>query len=84
MSSEPVILSKLEPVMFSELCSVLERIEATTKRLEINDILTAYFVMIMREHPDDLLTIVHLCLSRVPKQVMIMINRNSWDRPMRG
>lgn len=54
-----------DSVMFSELCQVFERIEATSKRLEINDILTGYFADVMRDNPDDLVIIVHLCLSRL-------------------
>jgi hypothetical protein len=54
-------------VMFEELCKVFEKIEATTKRLEINEILTAFFVRIMTDNPQDLTTIVHLCLSRVSR-----------------
>lgn len=51
--------------MFASLCEVFERIEGTTKRLEINDILVEFFAMVMRKYPDDLILIVHLCLSRV-------------------
>lgn len=54
--------------MFSVVCQIFEQIEATTKRLEINDILVEFFVRVMREHPDDLVLIVHLCLSRVNRQ----------------
>lgn len=52
-------------IMFSELCQVLIQIEATTKRLEINDLLVKFFVKVMKEYPDDLVYIVYLCLSRL-------------------
>lgn len=44
---------------------MFEKIEATTKRLEINEILTNFFVHLIKRHPLDLVTVVHLCLSRV-------------------
>lgn len=52
-------------VAFMELCRIFEKIEATTKRLEINEILTNFFVHLIKKHPSDLVTVVHLCLSRV-------------------
>lgn len=51
--------------MFEELCHVFEQIEATTKRLVINDILTEFFVKMMKEHSEELVPIIYLCLCRV-------------------
>lgn len=51
--------------MFEDLCQVFEKIEATTKRLIINDILTEFFVMMMQEHPDELVPAIYLCLCRL-------------------
>ena len=70
----PQKTEEADSVMFSDLSQVFERIEATSKRLEINDILTGYFVDIMKDNPDDLITIVHLCLSRVPSKAPFTIN----------
>lgn len=53
---------------FEELCNVFARIEATSKRLEINDILKEYFGEFLRkgeEAIDGLVKVVHLCLSRL-------------------
>lgn len=58
-------ISSRSSILFAELCRVFEKIEATTKRLEIADILTQFFVRIMKERSDDLVIIVHLSLSRL-------------------
>ena len=55
--------------MFEELCQVFDRIEATTKRLVINDILTEFFVKVMKDHPDELVPVIYLCLCRVKASV---------------
>lgn len=51
--------------MFEELCGIFEQIEATTKRLIINDILVDFFVKMMKDHPAELVPVVYLCLCRV-------------------
>lgn len=73
-------------VLFSDVCSVFERIEATTKRLEINEILTQFYADLMLHHPNDLVTIVHLSLSRVLQPLGDDDWRItcSWGRPIRG
>ena len=53
---------------FEELCQVFERIEATTKRLVINEILTEFFVKMMKEHPDELVSCIYLCLCKVKRE----------------
>jgi len=50
---------------FGDLCEILEKIEATTKRLEITEILVEFFDLLMKKYPKDLLAVVYLCLSRV-------------------
>lgn len=52
---------------FEELCQVFEKIEATTKRLVINDILTEFFVKMMTEHPDELVPCIYICLCKVTR-----------------
>ena len=56
--------------MFAELCRVLEAVEATTKRLVIIDILTEFFARLMRQHRDDLVPAVYLCLCRVRRMAV--------------
>ena len=51
--------------MFEEICGIFEQIEATTKRLIINDILVEFFVKMMKDHPAELVPVVYLCLCRV-------------------
>ena len=62
-----------DSVPFSDLSAVLDKIEGTTKRLEITDYLTEFFATIMTEaltqegRINDLVKIVYLCSSRVLK-----------------
>jgi DNA ligase-1 len=44
---------------------VFGEIEGTTKRLEITDILRAFFLRVIRQCPEDLPRIIHLSLSRL-------------------
>jgi DNA ligase-1 len=60
--------------MFGELCEVFERIEATTKRLVINEILTEFFVKMMKDHPNELVPVIYLCLCRVSQTCWMNIN----------
>ena len=57
--------SNLELFSFEDLCEVFDKIEATTKRLIINDILTDFFVKMMNDHPDELVACIYLCLCKV-------------------
>ncbi len=55
--------------MFEELCQVFERIEATTKRLLINEILVEFFVKMMKENPGELVPVIYLSLCRVSDSI---------------
>lgn len=51
---------------FADLCDVFDAIEQTTKRLEITDILTTFFVRLMRQsRQEDLIAACLLSLSRL-------------------
>lgn len=89
--------AKLNSMPFSNLCDVLDKIEATTKRLEINDLLTDFFVKTMQDTEmdkeskcQDLVKIVYLCLSRVLHPLIIFYTTNeplhasSWDQITRA
>lgn len=76
---------------FIDLCACLDQIEATTKRLQIIDILTEFFTGIM-QHSDmsetdkvgDLIRTAYLCLSRVYLVFLcLMLHLFSWDQIMR-
>lgn len=60
-----------DSIPFSELSAVLDKIEGTTKRLEITEHLTEFFVRIMEGAGEqegrvsDLVKVVYLCSSRV-------------------
>lgn len=70
-------------VLFSELCEVFDRIDATTKRLEINEILKILFIRLIKDNPEDLATVVHLSLSRVPLFPSTSpVSSCSWGRRM--
>lgn len=63
---------KDEEIYFDDLCQIFVAIEATTKRLEINEILTGYFKQLLATSIEDeegciggLIEIIHLCLSRL-------------------
>ncbi|CAG8522266.1 12675_t:CDS:10 [Racocetra fulgida] len=52
-------------VPYAALCKTFEKIEATTKRLEIQEHLTTFFVQIIENNPDNLLETLYLCLNRI-------------------
>ncbi|CAG8590884.1 291_t:CDS:10, partial [Cetraspora pellucida] len=52
-------------VPYAALCKTFEKIEATTKRLEIQEHLTTFFVQIIEHSPDNLLETLYLCLNRI-------------------
>lgn len=52
-------------IPFKDLCAVFESIEATTKRLEITDLLKNFFLTIIKKSPEDLAKVVHISLSRL-------------------
>ncbi len=60
-----VTWTKGEPVPFTVLTEAFERIADTTKRLEIQAILTETFRAIIRGSPAELLPTVYMCTNRV-------------------
>ncbi|KAJ1848423.1 ATP-dependent DNA ligase Cdc17, partial [Coemansia sp. RSA 2708] len=54
-----------EQVPFSELCKVFEKIEATTKRLEITALTRDFLVQVMAVDQKQLVHTVMLCVSKV-------------------
>ncbi|TPX42474.1 hypothetical protein SeMB42_g05004 [Synchytrium endobioticum] len=54
-----------EKVPYVALCDTFDAVEATTKRLEIQSILTKYLLTVIRQSPDDLLQCVYLCINRL-------------------
>lgn len=54
-----------EPVPYSALAQTFADIEATTKRLVILEILTNFFVKVIRLSPEDMLACVYLCINRL-------------------
>lgn len=73
-SKSTLAASDTDSVLFSELSAVLDKIEGTTKRLEITDYLTEFFATIMTAaleqegRINDLVKIVYLCSSRVSER----------------
>ncbi|WWC72029.1 uncharacterized protein I206_105988 [Kwoniella pini CBS 10737] len=60
-----------EPVPYAALVSTFEKIEATTKRLEILELLTQFFLVVARRDAakqakdSNLLKVVYLCINRL-------------------
>ncbi|CDW98621.1 hypothetical protein [Sporisorium scitamineum] len=54
-----------EPVPYAALASTFADIQATTKRLEITEILTQFLVCVIKRSPDNLLQVVYLCINRL-------------------
>ncbi|SJX65909.1 probable CDC9-DNA ligase I [Sporisorium reilianum f. sp. reilianum] len=54
-----------EPVPYAALASTFADIQATTKRLEITEILTQFLVRVIKRSPDNLLHVVYLCINRL-------------------
>lgn len=52
-------------ILFGDLCGVFEQVEATTKRLEITDILKSFLLKLIKESPADLSPVIYLSLSRL-------------------
>lgn len=52
-------------VLFLDLCNELEKISKTTKRLEIQEILSAFLKKIIANNPDSLHAVLYLCNSTV-------------------
>lgn len=52
-------------IPFKAVCKTFEMIEATSKRLIILDILTDFFVHVIRLSPAELLQVVYLCINKL-------------------
>lgn len=52
-------------VPYAALAEVFERIDSTTKRLEIAEYLTNFLCSVIERTPKDLLKVVYLCINRV-------------------
>ncbi|KAJ3163168.1 tRNA ligase [Geranomyces michiganensis] len=52
-------------VPYSALCKTFEKIEDTTKRLQITAYLTAFLKEVIRLSPQDLVACIYLCLNRI-------------------
>ncbi len=60
-----VTWSEGQPVPYAALASTFADIDATTKRLEITEILTQFLVRVIKRSPDNLLQVVYLCINRL-------------------
>lgn len=54
-----------EAVPYAALASTFADIQATTKRLEITEILTQFLIRVIKRSPDNLLQVVYLCINRL-------------------
>lgn len=54
-----------EAVPYAALATTFADIQATTKRLEITEILTQFLVRVIKRSPDNLLQVVYLCINRL-------------------
>lgn len=54
-----------EDLPYSELAKTFEQVEATTKRLEINDFVSSLYLRVMQNHPKSLLHVVYLSANRI-------------------
>ncbi|KAI9209046.1 ATP-dependent DNA ligase [Polychytrium aggregatum] len=52
-------------VPYAALCETFVQIEATTKRLEITDILTKFFQRVISLSPSNLTQCIYLCINRI-------------------
>ncbi|CAG8501538.1 8172_t:CDS:10 [Ambispora leptoticha] len=57
--------TKGEPVPFTTLCKTFEAIEKETKRLIIQEYLTAFLTKVIELTPENLLQALYLCLNRI-------------------
>ncbi|GAA6061516.1 hypothetical protein JCM10212_004506 [Sporobolomyces blumeae] len=54
-----------EPVPYAALTATFDKINATTKRLEISAYLTRFLVDVIEKTPKDLLRTIYLCINRL-------------------
>ncbi|EPS38331.1 hypothetical protein H072_8082 [Dactylellina haptotyla CBS 200.50] len=58
------------PVPYAALCKTFELIDKTTKRLEITAHTSLFLQQVLRLHPTELVTVVHLMLNRLAADYM--------------
>ncbi|KAI8916019.1 ATP-dependent DNA ligase [Gorgonomyces haynaldii] len=58
-------MSNHESISYKDLCETFGKIEDTTKRLQIQSMLTDFFERVIQQSPKSLLECVYLCLNRV-------------------
>ncbi|KAN0060144.1 ATP-dependent DNA ligase Cdc17 [Thecaphora frezii] len=54
-----------EAVPYAAVAAAFAEIQATTKRLEITEILTQFLIRVIQRSPDNLLQVVYLCINRL-------------------
>lgn len=59
---EKSVIADLGYVPYASLAILFTKIEATSARLEIQDLLTVFFRGVIRDAPDDLLACIYLCV----------------------
>lgn len=50
---------------YADLCLCFEKVEKTTKRLEITKILTDFLIQVIEYYPEQLIQVIYLCINRV-------------------
>jgi DNA ligase-1 len=65
LKKEGLMWKEGEPVSYAALCHVFESIEATTKRLEIQQHLTELFRVVLLRSPEDLYDLIYLASNSV-------------------
>ncbi|KAA8911172.1 hypothetical protein TRICI_003894 [Trichomonascus ciferrii] len=53
------------PIPYKALTDTFEKVEATTKRLEINSILTDFFLQVLKTNPRDLSKVTYLFINKL-------------------
>ena len=64
-ANNDTISSQQGGLLYRDLCKVFEKIENTTKRLEIQQYLTDYFVSVIKSSKSELVTCIYLCLNKL-------------------
>jgi DNA ligase-1 len=54
-----------KPILYSEVAEVFGEIEKTTKRLEITQLTSDFFLKVLRSNPDELVPITYLFINRL-------------------
>ncbi|KAF8945628.1 hypothetical protein BGZ47_002283 [Haplosporangium gracile] len=63
--AESASWKKGEPVPYAALCQTFERIEDTTKRLQILDYLVKFLISVIKLSPESLLTVIYLSINKL-------------------